>query len=386
MSTVFHRPKIAADMARQLLKPSALDEALRSGLFLSGLRRTGKTTFLQNDLIPELEKLGALVLYVDLWSDPKANPSTLLLTVIKNTIEELETPESRLVQALKAIRGIDFGAAGFKFGIKIDSIGTENGPTLAHALMEVVDKAKTDVVLIVDEVQHALSSDEGNAMLFALKAARDAINQRPKTPGYFLFLGTGSHRAMVNELSARRNQAFAGAVSAPYPVLGEEYVGHLFDRLAKEGFKHLPSLSVATEAFGTLGNRPEEFLRALAQLMHTLPPGGDPDQFLPVIARTIRSMSAEVEFRKVEDMGGLAKAIFDRIAGTDGDAMGLFTAATAAEYSAVLGRDVKIEEIQPIANQLLDANLIMRRGHGKYCITDPFVQEVWKERQRVQLA
>ena len=97
-------------------------------------------------------------------------------------------------------------------------------------------------------------------------------------------------------------------------------------------------------------------------------------------------MSVKVEFIKMEDMVGLAKAIFDRIAGTEGDAMGLFTAATAAEYSTVLGRDVKIEEIQPVANQLLDANLIMRRGHGKYCISDPFVQEVWKERQRVQLA
>ena len=130
--------------------------------------------------------------------------------------------------------------------------------------------------------------------------------------------------------SARRNQAFAGAVSAPYPVLGEEYVVHLFDRLAKEAFKHLPSLSVAREPFVTLGNRPEDFLRNLAQLMHTLPARGDPDQFFPVITRSIRSMSVKVEFIKMEDMVGLAKAIFDRIAGTEGDAMGLFTAATAA--------------------------------------------------------
>jgi len=46
-------------MARQLLRPSVLDEGLRSGLFLSGLRRTGKTTFLINDLIPALEEAGA---------------------------------------------------------------------------------------------------------------------------------------------------------------------------------------------------------------------------------------------------------------------------------------------------------------------------------------
>ena len=101
-------------------------------------------------------------------------------------------------------------------------------------------------------------------------------------------------------------------------------------RLVKEGYKHLPSLSVASEAFVTLGNRPEDFLRNLAQLMHTLPARGDPDQFFPVITRSIRSMSVKVEFIKMEDMVGLAKAIFDRIAGTEGDAMGLFTAATAA--------------------------------------------------------
>ena len=56
-----------------------------------------------------------------------------------------------------------------------------------------------------------------------------------------------------------------------------------------------------------------------------------------------------------------------------------------AREVATLGREVKIEEIQPCANQLLDANLIMRRGHGKYSITDPFVQEVWNDRQKTLL-
>jgi len=32
---VFHRPKYAADMAQQLLKPSALQVQVRSGVFLS---------------------------------------------------------------------------------------------------------------------------------------------------------------------------------------------------------------------------------------------------------------------------------------------------------------------------------------------------------------
>ena len=59
----------------------------------------------------------------------------------------------------------------------------------------------------------------------------------------------------------------------------------------------------------------------------------------------------------------------------------LFTAAAAEEYSKILGREVKVEEVQPVANQLLDANLIMRLGHGIYGIADPFVREAWRERR-----
>jgi len=55
MSHLYLRPQLAAEMAKQLLNPGILDEGLRSGLFLSGMRRTGKTTFLLNDLIPALE-------------------------------------------------------------------------------------------------------------------------------------------------------------------------------------------------------------------------------------------------------------------------------------------------------------------------------------------
>ncbi|WP_211206934.1 hypothetical protein [Thiobacillus denitrificans] len=74
MSHLYPRTEMANEMASQLLNPSVLDEGLRSGLFISGLRRTGKTTFLQNDLIPALEQHGAIVIYVDLWSDHTDKP------------------------------------------------------------------------------------------------------------------------------------------------------------------------------------------------------------------------------------------------------------------------------------------------------------------------
>jgi hypothetical protein len=377
MSSIFQRPELAESMANQLLNPGVLDEGLRSGLFLSGLRRTGKTTFLRSDLIPALEAAGALVIYVDLWSDTLANPATLVHNAIHKTLKELQTPGSSILETLKRVSNVDLGAAGFKFGFKLDSIGNPDGPTLAQALTEVVDQAKTDLVLIIDEVQHAISSDDGNQLLLALKAARDAINPRPNTPGYFLFIGTGSHRAQVSELTAKRNQAFSGATSAAYPLLKGDYVEFLLNRLAMTVKKEkLPSLGAAVEAFNTLGNRPEEMLKALRQLLQQ---DGEPDVFLPVIASTLRSAAASIELEKVEQLGSLAQAIFNKIASAERDARGIFSTDAAAEYSMMVGREVRVEEIQPVVIALVAENIIMRRGHGIYAITDQFVQEIWLE-------
>ena len=84
MADIFRRPALAAEMAGQLLRPGPLNEGLRSGLFLPGLRRTGKTTFVLQDLAPALEQAGAVVIYADLWSDPQAD--TLITCVTPSSL------------------------------------------------------------------------------------------------------------------------------------------------------------------------------------------------------------------------------------------------------------------------------------------------------------
>ena len=242
MAEVFRRAQLAAELARRLLRPGVLDEGLRSGLFLSGPRRIGKTTFLRSDLVPELEARGAVVIYVDLWSDIKASPAALVHGAVRRTLAELESPRSPLLERWRRIKGLDLGAAGFRFGFQLAQLGEDGGATLAEAFTELVDQACADLVLIVDEVQQAITTEEGNQMLLALKAARDAINTRPDTPGHFLFVGTGSHRALVSELTARRNQAFAGATSLPYPVLDEAYVAHVLQRASPPAIRGSTSL------------------------------------------------------------------------------------------------------------------------------------------------
>lgn len=381
MSQYFSRPALAAQMARQLLQPGILDEGLRSGLFISGQRRTGKTTFLLRDLIPALEEQGALVIYVDLWSDVKANPAQLVRAAIIHALSDVQNPSSALLGRLGRIRQLDLAAGPFKFGFKVESVGEPGGTTLAQAMVELIDQAKCNVVLVVDEVQQAITTDEGNELLLALKAARDAVNPRPGTPGHFIFLGTGSHRALVSELTTRRTQAFNGATSIPYPVLAADYVDYLLERLEESGASHMPSRTAAIDAFNALGNRPEELLRALRQLQAAHPTDETTDATLSIIAMTLRSTAADLELSKVEQLGALATAIFERIAGTEGDATGIFSNEAAADYAKAVGRDVRIEEIQPVVNELMAANLVMRRGHGRYSVADPFVQHAWREKQ-----
>lgn len=383
MNNYFARPELAASMARQLIHPDVLSEGLRSGLFIAGQRRTGKTTFLHNDLIPALEREGALVIYVDLWSDTHANPAKLVRDAIRTALQQLQTPGSSLLARLSRIGNVDIGAMGFKFGFKLDTLGEPDGAPLSQVITELIDQAKRDVVLIVDEVQQAITTEEGNQLLLGLKAARDAVNPRPATPGHFIFIGTGSHRAMVAELTMRRTQAFNGATSIAYPVLDADYVDHLLGRLREGGASNLPSREVTLNAFRSLANRPEEIIKALRQLQLHSPPGSSADASMIVISATLRLAAADIELAKVEQMGGLATAIFERIASTEGDAKGIFSAESAGDYSRILGREVKIEEIQPVVNELMAANLVMRRGHGLYGIADPFVQETWREKKKL---
>ncbi len=377
----FRRIDLAQEMAQQLLQPSYLDTSLRSGLFLSGQRRVVKTTFVATDLIPALENLGAIVIYIDLWSQPQANPADLVHDAIRKSLNELQTPGSGILQKLRKVSSFEAGAAGFKFGFKLADVGKDGGVTLAQAFTELIDQAKTNVVLIVDEVQHALGSVEGNNMLHALKATRDAINTRPGTSGYFLFIGTGSHRARVQELAVKGNQAFNGAVTHEFPVLGRDFIEYILEQVKPQLGDKAPSITITEDAFKRMGSRPEELMKAL-NVLRRLPQGANPDEHLPTIAESLGAAAADIELQKIEALGALAEAVFSRICSTGTNAKGLFTADALKEYSAQIGREVTAQEVQSVIGLMTSANLLMRVSHGRYGVTDSFVEKAWLMRLR----
>ncbi|MFD3301853.1 AAA family ATPase [Aquipseudomonas alcaligenes] len=261
MSEIFLRPQLAQKLARQLLKPSILDLGLRSGLFMFGSHGTGKTTFLIRDLAPALEEGGALVAYVNLCSSPQRSSKHMIEEAIRKAFSdrESEAPAS----------GPD---------IVIHDLGILGGATIAEVLKAQVDRAKADIVLIIDEAQEAASTLEGQGMLKALKAARDAINTRLVTPGHFLLIGACSNQAASIEMTADQNQAFFGAVSMTYPLLERDYVAFLLAQLQQEGQCNLPTLEIAEHLFRAVGSKPGELISALMQFERLATKGSSSDE------------------------------------------------------------------------------------------------------------
>jgi hypothetical protein len=372
----FHRPDYARALAKQLMDPGPLDQGLRSGVFLSGIRRIGKTTFIRQDFVPALLDHGALVLYVDLWTDRSRAPMALMHDAVRAAASELAQPTSALLQKLRRVKGVNFGAAGISLGVQLDSLGTPGGITLAEVFVELVRKAQGNVVLVIDEVQQAMASQDGQDMLFALKAARDSVNTATDLPGRLLIVGTGSHKSLVTDMATRRSQAFAGAHTASFEPLGRDYVEWFLNRVVAAGLD-VPSVQAAFAGFRDMGSRPEELTKAVRQFQDEVAAGraADADTAFATICATLATAAAELDIQSIEDAGELAVLAFSRIAA--GQGRGLYAAETLASFGESLQREISANDMTPAIDKLVAGNLIVRKGHGSFDVADPFVKHVW---------
>ena len=107
-------------------------------------------------------------------------------------------------------------------------------------------------MLIIDEAQHAISTDNGNDTLFALKAARDELNSS-RHKGLRV-VATGSNQDKLAMLRNSKEQAFFGARWSSFPVLGKDYIQWFCEQV------NLPvalSSDVVYELFTRASFRPE---------------------------------------------------------------------------------------------------------------------------------
>lgn len=168
----FHHPRfeLGASTFRQMT-PDPIFGAL-SVLHLAAPRRTGKSTFLRRDLAPAVLEARKFPIVVDLWEDRSRDPSDIMRRRIGQTLEDLK---GAVGKALDRTRLRRVSALGFSVGVA--DLEPYSG-TIPEGLERIGATVRRDIVPVVDEAQQALVSDGGMNTMFALKAARDAMNQR----------------------------------------------------------------------------------------------------------------------------------------------------------------------------------------------------------------
>ena len=402
MRGIFHRPKLALDMARLLLRPSSLETRVRSGIFLSGPRQIGKSTFLTQNAIPTIEAAGAVVIYVDLWKAAGRTPDEKLIRAVRKKLAELhgKNPRFFVDKSKSILRGIGISSAEvaasieptvplvkakdagkLKLNFDTTKLGTNGGASLSDALLEVSKKTGRDIVFIVDEVQEMMRDGQGILIMQELKATRDEINGQRGHHGHFVFVGNGSNRSLVHEMTAQRNAAFYGAKSEAFPPLGKDYVRHVLTAARRENSAAvLPSESAAYKGFRVLGMRPGLFEEALSTLQKTTGAAKTPDIVFEAIVNTMYDQQGKVELAKLSMLGDLPQAVFARICrGPEEGVTGLYAGDALNHYAKVLGLDeVTTREVQSAIEALKASNLVMRNGdRGPVTVTDPFMRESW---------
>jgi len=375
---IYHRPELALRLADMLLGKDPLSGAGRSGLFLSAPRRTGKSTFLRNDLIPAIEAAGAVAIYVDLWADKTRDAADLIAEAIRDALAANTGKLARGLRALQRIKkaGAKGELAGFKgeFGFELETIGQPHGTTLAKALEALnrhVDKA---IVLIIDEAQHALSTERGAETLFALKAARDALNLAAKTP-QLAIVATGSARGKIADMVMRRNQAFYGASVETFPPLGQPFVQHLVTGMLSHRLapNQMPSVDRLMQAFQTLGSRPEDLRKAVHDAL--IRSEADLGDAIVAAAQEQRGrMLAELR-KQLGVLNSLQLSIVKRMVKL-GDGMQPFSQESIDYYRKETGNPrVSPPSVQKALDVLVENGFVWRSSRGVYALDDMTVAE-----------
>ncbi len=358
---IFHRTVLAENIARRTLSPKGL-----SGVFISAPRRTGKSTLINEDIVPYLKQQDAEVIYVDLWSDRSRDPGELIAEAIR---DHLRAREGAILKWARK-GGLDKVKVG---GVELDisKVGIGTGKTIAKALAELSDATKRVIVLVIDEAQHAITTDAGAATLFALKAARDQLNGSVHYG--FRLIATGSNRDKLSLLVHGKDQAFLNAVLMDLDPLGDDYLQWELDQYDGEV---KPSLGVIRNAFIASGHRPEALRKALDDLAFKFDTtAASVDSVFQSLVDHIMAEAKQSFMRQVNSLPPMQAAVLMVMART-GTNFAPFRPHTVDMYATVAKtlthEETKIDDsaIQYALEALRTKSLVWKSSRGVYSIED----------------
>lgn len=372
----FARPQLAQSMTDDLLAQTVFGDA-SNGIFLTAPRRTGKSTFLQADLRPELEKRGTLVVYCDLWENRERDPAELVRDAI---MRELNQQVSLFTRAAKRTRIESVTVPGW---LKMDTskVAWAEGSSLVDTLRGLNDLSGKPIALIIDEAQHALVSGDGETIMFTLKSARDQLN-RPGNVKLMLVM-SGSDRDKLLRLVNAASAPFFGSTIKQMPDLGSEFIDFVCTLVA-EKFPNLypvdPGKMLA--AFALVGYRPQQFAQLLGEALSPLSIGqGGLDEKVYALCALRRTADEQQMLADFLALGDLEQTILWRLLQL-GEQFRPYDTGAQTFYKQQLGRKVSTTQIQNALETLRTRSpaLLWKSARGDYSLADTLMGQWYRQR------
>jgi len=372
---IFHRTALAQELATHILDDDLAPA--RSGLFLGARRRTGKSTFLQQDLCPELKRRGAIVIYIDLWEDLDQDPGDVIIEAIRGELAQHEGVVMRLARSAGLER---VNMAGVAF--TLDRVGLGKQVSLAKALAALSDECQRMIVLIVDEAQHANTTEKGSTALCAMKAARDKLNMGPHHG--LRIVATGSNRDKLAVMVEWKDQAFFCAPMKEFPPLGVDFLDWICQRAPASAALRVDAVA---RLFKRSGYRPEWMQDGLSALAAR-------DDWTPAAAAAAfeEAVEARADLR-VQGLLGLVGLLSPlqsavlRVLAAQGRRFVPFWDRTLETYRLVIEVDdgnkvtepISVESVRLALEALKDKGFLWRSPHGVYTLEEFGIREALEE-------
>lgn len=371
----FSRLTLAQQLARAIQGRDLFGDA-HNGLFLAAPRRTGKSTFLKEDLKPELERQGLTVVYTDLWADRRRDPADIIADAIGHALQ------SHLGLVAKAARRAGLESVNIAGALKIDTsrIGRLDGVTLPDALRALLEAARTPVALIIDEAQHALTSETGENVMAALKSARDQLNAPGKVN--LMLVMSGSDRDKLLRLVNSNAAPFFGSQIQRMPELGDDFIAHIAG-LIEQQRPDLRPVDQATlaQAFQGFGKRPQFFMAALGQTLS--PVSGITGRFEAAMLTAAEQRQRDDQAQMAADYLGLKpleQAVLWRIL-EQGPRFRPYDADALLFYQSNTGIAVNAQKVQTALESLRQRqpSLIWKSARSEYAVDDAAMHRWYAE-------
>ena len=363
---IYHRrPVMARQLADELLGEYLVSDA-PNGLFLAAPRRTGKSKFLQFELKPELEARGCLVVYVDFWAQPDKDPAELLAETLTYEIHKTAGLTKRLAAALSSLK-----VGTVEVELDLSKLGRPQGPSIPHVLGLLGKAANRQIVVILDEAQHTLTTQAGDAAMFALKSARDQLNS---PDGHRLLLVfSGSDRDKLLRLVNSSKAPFYGSQIRHLPELDQGYVSQLGDALEKV-FEWLAPVNIDAlfEAFQTVGRRPQFLQEVLNEvLQRPATHAGQAQADILQGAREFQRNEARQRLHLYLGLKPLEQFVLWRML-EQGAAFRPYDSDAKDFYGALLGQEISTPMVQAAIKSLRDRepSIVWKSSRGEYAVDD----------------